>query len=406
VRGCWASIGSCSQRFAWLVLLIALGVVVPFIIVLPSFNYVEGVLPMMPRGEDATVAFVTLQQSFGVGTIFPNTLLITTEPGTDIESEEWLFAACGALRKMADDVTAALAEETVDYAMTAKDFSGVMMQQGQCTNVLLPLLIDFAPQLGSYLAGTYVKGDATKVQVALKLNPFTDDGKKWISAMRDAMDHATSFNGTKVGQMHLGGIGPTQMDGAAQTFASFPLMVGVTLIIVCVVIGLAFRSIMVPVRAVVCIIWMLAIVFGAAVFIYQNGALNWLGLAAFQPQGGALFWMSPCIAFSIVVGLGLDYDVFFTESVIEAYDKGASAKEAVVSALAHTGNIICAAGVIMAIAFGALLFGSSALNQIAFLLCFGVLIDCFITTKFIIPAICALLSTKANFWPRKRAPAH
>jgi len=149
---------------------------------------------------------------------------------------------------------------------------------------------------------------------------------------------------------------------------------------------------------------MLAIVFGGAVFIYQNGALQWLGLAAFQPEGGALFWMSPCIAFSVVVGLGLDYDVFFTESVIEAYDGGATAREAVITALAHTGNVICAAGVIMAIAFGALLFGSSALNQIAFLLCFGVLIDCFITTKLIIPAICGLLSTKANFWPRGRTP--
>ena len=53
----------------------------------------------------------------------------------------------------------------------------------------------------------------------------------------------------------------------------------------------------------------------------------------FSRDGGALFWMSPCIAFSIVVGLGLDYDVFFTESVIEAYDKGASAKEAVIDFL-------------------------------------------------------------------------
>lgn len=73
------------------------------------------------------------------------------------------------------------------------------------------------------------------------------------------------------------------------------------------------------------------------------------------------------------------------------------------SALAQTGSIICAAGIIMVIAFGALMFGSSALNQIAFLLCFGVLIDCFITTKFIIPALCSLLSTRANFWPRSQA---
>ena len=242
--------------------------------------------------------------------------------------------------------------------------------------------------------------------MSLKLNPFTHEGQEWIRAMRDAMAHTTSFHGTEVGTMFLSGIGPEQMDGAASTFGAFPLMVAVTLLIVCVVIGFAFRSVMVPIRAVCCIVWMLFLVFGAAVFIYQHDALGWLGLAAFQPEGGALFWMSPCIAFSIVVGLGLDYDVFFTESVMEAYDQGATAKEAVVRALAHTGNIICAAGVIMAIAFGALLFGSSALNQIALLLVFGVLIDCFVTTKVIIPAMCSLMSTKANFWPRVRAPNH
>ena len=54
-----------------------------------------------------------------------------------------------------------------------------------------------------------------------------------------------------------------------------------------------------------------------------------LGAPPLEPHNGALFWMSPCIAFSIVVGLGLDYDIFLMEAVVEAYDQGATAKEAV-----------------------------------------------------------------------------
>ena len=112
--------------------------------------------------------------------------------------------------------------------------------------------------------------------------------------------------------------------------------------------------------------------------------------------------MSPCIAFAIVVGLGLDYDVFFMESVVEQHDRGASTKQAVVNALAHTGSTICAAGVIMALAFGALLVGHTpALNQIGFVLVVGVLIDCFVTTKLIIPCCMALIPDKANLWPRR-----
>jgi len=376
------------------------------------------VLPMMSRGLEATKAFTALQDAFGVGTVFPNTMLLTPPPGTNLTSPLWLEAACGALSQLTADVSDTLAEQGVDYTMTADDLTGLMLLQGKCTYPFLDPLLDPAdwpvplpPSFAPYLAALadlwidrYVKNGATKVSVALRLNPFDEDGQRWIRAMRDAMSARQVYNGTEIGQMELTGVACEQMDGAASTFAAFPKMILVTLAIVVVVIGFAFKSISVPIRAVMCLVWMLAIVFGAAAYIYQHGALEWLGLSAFQPQGGALFWMSPCIAFSIVVGLGLDYDVFFTESVMEAYDRGATAKEAVLRALAHTGQIICAAGVIMIIAFGALLFGSSALNQIAFLLCFGVLIDCFITTKFVIPAICALLSTKANFFPRSRKP--
>eukprot|EP01050_Picozoa_sp_SAG11_P010195 SAG11_NODE_1008_length_6205_cov_3.939240_9_plen_97_part_00 len=78
------------------------------------------------------------------------------------------------------------------------------------------------------------------------------------------------------------------------------------------------------------------------------------------------------MAFSILVGLGLDYDIFLMDTVIEHYDVGADAKEAVLLALAHTGTIIVAAGLIMFLAFGAILLGTTpVLDQIAFLLCFG-----------------------------------
>jgi uncharacterized membrane protein YdfJ with MMPL/SSD domain len=91
------------------------------------------------------------------------------------------------------------------------------------------------------------------------------------------------------------------------------------------------------------------------------------------------------------------------ESVVEFWDHGASARDAVIMALDATGNIICLAGVIMTLAFGSLLVGvSPTLNQIGYLLIVGVLIDCFITTKVIIPCAMALMPGDGNFWPRKR----
>ena len=224
------------------------------------------------------------------------------------------------------------------------------------------------------------------------------------------------------------------MDGSQYTFDSLPRVIGATLGIVCLVLLVAFRSLLVPIRAVLCLVWMLVVTFGSAVLIYQDGALEGLGMGSFAPSEGAIFWMSPCIAFSIVVGLGLDYgerrrpqnrlrlraaaasalalplpshpgisraDVFFMESAVEFYDEGYSGKQAVLKALEQTGNIICVAGVIMFLSFGALIVGkTAALNQIGYLMCVSVLLDCFVTTKLIIPAAMALIPDKWNFYPR------
>ena len=90
-----------------------------------------------------------------------------------------------------------------------------------------------------------------------------------------------------------------------------PFSTNGTLFIVAIVLGGAFGSLLVPLRAVVCICWMLIIVFGAAVLVYQDELLRGLHWPALGFAGsGANSWMAPCVAFSILVGLGLDYDIF------------------------------------------------------------------------------------------------
>lgn len=187
--GCWATVGRYSQRFAIPILLLAGGVCVPLAMVLPSLDYVEGVLPLLPHEGPATGAFVTLQRSFGVGTVFPNTLLIEPRADADMLSSAWLLSACDALQAIASNVTSALAKKKIDYNMSFADFTGVMVLQGQCTHQIVPLLMFQAPWLTHYLGTFMARGEnkATQVQVDLKLNPFSYAGQQWIKAMRDAM---------------------------------------------------------------------------------------------------------------------------------------------------------------------------------------------------------------------------
>ena len=129
---------------------------------------------------------------------------------------------------------------------------------------------------------------------------------------------------------------------------------------------------------------MLVVTIGASVMVYQLGVLEGLGLQALAPSGErqALFWLSPTITLAILVGLGLDYDIFLMDSVMEHWQEGKDARSAVIAALDQAGTIISAAGIIMFLAFSAMLASTTPmLNQVGFMLCVGVLLDCFVTTK-------------------------
>mmetsp|Transcript_66403 Transcript_66403/g.110398 ORF Transcript_66403/g.110398 Transcript_66403/m.110398 type:complete len:867 (+) Transcript_66403:140-2740(+) len=398
--GCWASIGKATQRFWPLVLLLAAGAAAPCMYAIPGLSYVEGVMPMMPQDTRPTDALVRLQDSFGVGTIFPSELLMVPPSQTSPLDADWLNASCQALISIAHDTSSRLTSEGVQYTMEPSALSGPMLLAGKCTGKAAPILAntDFFSNADR---------SAVKVSISVTIDPFSRDGQSWMRALRSAIAQHSHEGGIDLGKIHVNGVGPQMMDSAEETFRGFPLMLGVTLGVVFLVIGLAFRAVLVPIRAVICIVWMLTLVFGITIAVYQMGVLSGLQLHFFSPYGGALFWISPCIALPVMIGLGLDYDVFFIESVVEHYDQGATSNEAVLRALQHTGGIISAAGIIMVLAFGALLIGSTpALNQIGFMLVIAVLVDCFLTTKIIIPSIMAAVEavckSQANFWPRVR----
>lgn len=180
-----------------------------------------------------------------------------------------------------------------------------------------------------------------------------------------------------------------------QAFHEFPLMVVVTMCIVLVLVGAAFRSIIVPIRAVFTISLTLVWVYGFADMTYEHGVMNWTGIEGLYSTA-ALFWLTPLMVFAIIVGIGLDYDIFLLVRIHEYWTQGLSIKESILRGelalyccvqwratiqiydstlfvflshspspiklnyigLSKTGHIITAAGLIMAIAFSGLLFSA------------------------------------------------
>jgi RND superfamily putative drug exporter len=115
-------------------------------------------------------------------------------------------------------------------------------------------------------------------------------------------------------------------------------------------------------------------------------------------KGQPIMWLMPIILFVVLMGLGMDYNIFIITRMREEVLKGYSDRVAIRRAVERTGGIITACGVIMAGAFGTMMLSvMGMLQQFGFALFFAILLDAFIVRIYLMPAIIVLLK-KYNWW--------
>jgi uncharacterized membrane protein YdfJ with MMPL/SSD domain len=190
------------------------------------------------------------------------------------------------------------------------------------------------------------------------------------------------------------------MDVQAQLYSAAPRILGLTILAMFVAIALMFRSALVPVKLLLTVVVPLTFVYGAAVAVFQKGALNWTGLEQLSDMGG-VSWEMPLFTFCVLMGLALDYDIFLFARVVEYRSKGYDNRSAVIKGMCQTGPIISAAGMIMALAFAGNMLGPFGYdNQIGFIMCVGVLVDTFVIRMCLVPCFLCMLEG-LNYWPVK-----
>lgn len=225
--------------------------------------------------------------------------------------------------------------------------------------------------------------------ITLQWDPYDRNGAAWLEKARNFIEEAESYTPVR---MTLVGEGADAMDIIHATYRFFPFMIVITLGLALVMLGVSFRSIVIPVRSIASIILTLFWVYGMAVLTYQYGMFDWTTIPGLTGKYKAQQWFIPVIALSIDVGICLDYDIFLLSRATECREQGMTALEATRTALCETGGIITAAGVIMAIAFLGLMFANMLpVNQLSFFLVFAVLYDTFVIRSLFTPAVMSLL---------------
>ncbi len=204
-------------------------------------------------------------------------------------------------------------------------------------------------------------------------------------------------------ELLAGGFAPSSLDFRDELLRRFPFLVALVLGVTGLMLGLVFRSVLVPVKAVVMNCFSVAAAFGSTVVVFQWGIGS--RLIGLDGPTRAIFVLGPVLVFAIVFGLSMDYEVFLLARIKEARDATggdrAAEREAVAVGLGATGRVVTAAAILLAVAIGAFSTSSiSFIQQIGVATATGVLIDAFVVRSLLVPSLMALLGRWNWYSPR------
>jgi len=217
----------------------------------------------------------------------------------------------------------------------------------------------------------------------------TQAGRDTVEEARDAAHAASS-------QARVGGSGPLNADFIDAVYGSFPLMITLIGIVTFLLLARAFRSLLLPAKAVVLNVLSIGAAWGIMALVWQEGHGSdeiW-GIAA---TGSIASWI-PFIVFAFLYGLSMDYEVFILARMREEYDITGDTNEAVVYGLSRTGRLVTSAALILFLAFASLAAGPETdVKILATGLAAGILLDATVIRALLVPALVSLFG-KWNWW--------
>ena len=209
-----------------------------------------------------------------------------------------------------------------------------------------------------------------------------------------ASGHIRQLKGTTV---RVGGYVAGVVDSQRLLLDGFPMIVALILGMTALTLALVFRSVLVPIKAVVMNSLSVAATFGIVVLVFQYG----IGARVFGLDGptSAIYVLVPVIVFAVVFGLSMDYEVFLLVRIKESFDATGDNAAATREGLAATASVITSAALIMIAVFGAFAFAHILMMQfIGFGLAVAVFLDATLVRMVLVPSFMQIAG-RWNWWP-------
>jgi uncharacterized membrane protein YdfJ with MMPL/SSD domain len=259
-------------------------------------------------------------------------------------------------------------------------------------------LQDEAIATGELSAPTHVEVNPDKtvavVSVAIKGNGTDAASTRSLEVLRAEVVPATvgKLGGAEVA---VGGTTAWLSDFNDTMKSHLPIVFGFVLAVAFLLLLVTFRSIVVPIKAIVLNLLSVGAAYGVLTYVFQDG--HGEKALGFTSVGGITPWL-PLFLFVVLFGLSMDYHVFVLSKVRELVDRGRTTEQAVAEGIKSTASVITSAAAVMVVTFAAFATGSDqTMKQLGVGLAVAVLIDATIVRAVLLPATMKLLGER-NWW--------
>lgn len=233
------------------------------------------------------------------------------------------------------------------------------------------------------------RGDSAIVLVLPETSESYGTGGETVDNVREIAD-------TMPGEVRVGGPVASDVDFIDAVYGNFPIVFAAILLITFVLLVRAFRSILLPLKAVILNALSVAAAYGVIVLVWQEGYGS--ELLFDMPATGAIPSWLPLSVFAFLFGLSMDYEVFILARMREEYDRTGSTSTAIVRGMSHTARLVTTAAIILFFAFVSM----SAVPEVdvkimATGLAAGIVLDATLIRALLVPSTVALMG-RWNWW--------
>jgi uncharacterized membrane protein YdfJ with MMPL/SSD domain len=251
-----------------------------------------------------------------------------------------------------------------------------------------PLSVDVSPDKHVAMISIPMQGDGT--------NALSRQG---LDALRGGIVDDTIAKAPGVDHAYVTGEAAGTKDFNDLLSSKAPIVFAFVLSLAFLLLLVTFRSIVIPIKAIVLNLLSVGASYGLLVWIFQNGRFE--KLLGYESNGGIASWL-PIFLFVILFGLSMDYHVFILTRVREAFDRGMKTEDAVAHGIKTTAGTVTSAAIVMVVVFGMFATESGIeMKELGIGLAAAILIDATIVRAVLLPAVMKLLGKWNWYLPRR-----